>query len=123
MSEVEAEAKVARAIAILKPAGNPFLDLCLWKGRFPSTRVRFCSEELKRNLIIEQVHLPLLEAGNDVVSWQGVRADESQERASLLERECKPVMPNSGAELWHYRPILKWSVDDVFICDAPQARR
>lgn len=102
-----------RAIQMLKPSGNAFLDLCLWKGRFPSTKARFCSEELKRNPIIEQVQLPLLEAGDDVISWQGVRADESASRANLIETESKQTFEN-GAELWNYRPILKWTVADVF---------
>lgn len=107
------EDKVLRALAVLQPTGNPFLDLCLWKGRFPSTRARFCSEELKRNPIIEQVQLPLLDAGDDVISWQGVRADESAARRHLAENECKQVMPN-GAELWNYRPILTWTAEDCF---------
>ncbi|MBF9235566.1 phosphoadenosine phosphosulfate reductase domain-containing protein [Microvirga alba] len=112
-SEEEAAAVVERALAVLQPTGNPFLDLCLWKGRFPSTRARFCSEELKRNPIIEQVQLPLLDAGDDVISWQGVRADESASRANLTERECKGTW-ESGAELWNYRPILKWTAQDCF---------
>lgn len=104
---------VERAVATLVPTGNPFLDLCIWKGRFPSTKARFCSEELKRNPIIEQVQLPLMEMGHDVVSWQGVRADESLARRHLAERECKQRMAN-GAELWNYRPILKWTAQDCF---------
>ena len=36
-----AEEKIDRALAVLHPTGNPFLDLCLWKGRFPSTKARF----------------------------------------------------------------------------------
>jgi 3'-phosphoadenosine 5'-phosphosulfate sulfotransferase (PAPS reductase)/FAD synthetase len=108
-----AEEQVLRALAILKPTGNPFLDLCIWKGRFPSTRARFCSDELKRAPILEQVHYPLIEAGDDVVSWQGVRADESLNRRDLPERECKMVYPN-GAELWNFRPILKWTAQDAF---------
>lgn len=105
--------KIDRARAALEPTGNPFLDLCLWKGRFPSTRARFCSEELKRNPIIALVHNPLLDAGDDVISWQGVRADESPARANLPENECKRVHEN-GAELWNFRPILQWTVEDVF---------
>jgi hypothetical protein len=35
-----------RALAVLHPTGNPFLDLCLWKGRFPSRKAQFCTEEL-----------------------------------------------------------------------------
>jgi 3'-phosphoadenosine 5'-phosphosulfate sulfotransferase (PAPS reductase)/FAD synthetase len=108
-----AEEKVLRALAVMTPTGNPFLDLCIWKGRFPSTKARFCSEELKRNPIIAQVQRPLLDAGDDVISWQGVRADESENRRHLPENECKETHAN-GAELWNYRPILQWTVDDVF---------
>lgn len=107
------DAIITRALAALKPTGNPFLDLCIWKGRFPSTKARFCSEELKRNPIIEQVQMPLLEAGDDVISWQGVRADESLARRDLPERDCVGGGPDGGS-LWNYRPILKWTVDDVF---------
>lgn len=38
---------VAQVLALLRPTGNPFLDLCMLKGRFPSTKARFCSQELK----------------------------------------------------------------------------
>lgn len=97
-----------RAIAMLFPTGNPFLDLCLWKGRFPSTKVRFCTEELKRNPIINDVFLPLLDAGDMVVSWQGIRRDESPARRHVPE--CSDV----GGGLFNYRPILKWPVEAVF---------
>lgn len=107
------EELVLRALDALKPTGNPFLDLCIWKGRFPSTKARFCSEELKRNPIIEQVQLPLIEQGDDIISWQGVRADESLARRHLTERELKGQWPN-GAELWNYRPILKWTAQNCF---------
>jgi 3'-phosphoadenosine 5'-phosphosulfate sulfotransferase (PAPS reductase)/FAD synthetase len=113
-TEAEAEEKIQRALAVLKPTGNPFLDLCIWKGRFPSTKARFCSEELKRNPITDQVHNPLINQGIDVVSWQGVRADESENRRNLPERECKVVDADTGAELWNYRPILTWTAEDAF---------
>jgi len=74
----------ARAAAAMAPTGNPFMDLALLKGRFPSTKVRFCSEKLKRNPIIEQVLLPLL-GDSLVLSWQGVRAQESEARSHLPE--------------------------------------
>lgn len=106
-------ADIARAAAALVPSGIPFLDLCIWKGRFPSSQAAFCSAELKRNPIISQVHNPLLEAGVDVFSWQGVRRDESLKRRMLTESECKQVHAN-GAELWNYRPILDWSAVDCF---------
>lgn len=103
---------IDRAAAALIPTGNPFLDLCIWKGRFPSSGAAFCSEELKRNPIIQQVQKPLLERGEDVISWQGVRADESLRRRFLTEREFKET--GTLGELWNYRPILKWTAEDAF---------
>ena len=108
------QADIDRAAAALVPTGNPFLDLCIWKGRFPSSKAAFCSEELKRNPIIRQVQNPLLDAGGDVVSWQGVRRDESLRRSTLPERELKLRRDDTGAELWNYRPILDWTAADVF---------
>ena len=69
-----------RILEYLKPSGNPFLDLCILKGRFPSTRARFCSQELKNIAIYNHVFEPLLENQNIIISWQGVRADESKDR-------------------------------------------
>lgn len=106
--------RIQQVLDLLHPTGNPFLDLCMLKGRFPSTRGRFCSQELK--------HLPILQLTNqwmaegwEVESWQGVRADESHSRSKLPEREeCERKDYSTGAELNIYRPILKWNVDDVF---------
>jgi len=99
--------RVARALELLQPTGNPFLDMCLMKGRFPSARARFCTEELKHFPICRQVQLPLMKTGR-VLSWQGVRADESPSRA-----KAKPLEQGDG-RIWHFRPILSWSVGDVF---------
>lgn len=107
------QSAIDRASAALVPTGNPFLDLCIWKGRFPSTKAAFCSEELKRNPIIKQVQTPILEDGIDVISWQGVRRDESLNRRFLSERELK-LTHASGAELWNYRPILDWTAEECF---------
>ena len=101
------EERVLKALETLVPTGNPFLDLCLWKGRFPSTKARFCSEELKRNPIVE-AQIELLDAGDEIWSWQGVRADESLARRDL------PELDEVGGGLWNYRPILKWTAEDCF---------
>lgn len=108
-----AENIVESALAVLHPTGNPFLDLCIQKGRFPSTKARFCSEELKKIPITNQVQLPILNEGHDVISWQGVRADESPRRAMLPESESKGAV-DGGGEFWNYRPILKWTAEECF---------
>ena len=100
--------QAASAIPYLVPTGNPFVDLCIWKGRFPSTKARFCSEELKRNVILEQVNKPLWNEGAYIVSWQGVRADESSARALLEEEE------DVDQNYTIYRPLLRWTAEECF---------
>ena len=96
-----------RALAVLHPSGNAFLDLCMWKGRFPSRKVQFCTEELKRNMIVGY-QLDLIERGHRVVSWQGIRREESANRrhAKTIER--------IGPHLWVYRPIAHWTAQQAF---------
>jgi 3'-phosphoadenosine 5'-phosphosulfate sulfotransferase (PAPS reductase)/FAD synthetase len=100
---------VARALSVFErgPTGNPYLDLCIIKARFPSRMAQFCTQYLKTEPLTEYA-LELIEQHGAVESWQGVRADESASRAKLPERE------DLGAGLTIYRPILKWSVEDVF---------
>lgn len=57
---------------------------------------------------MEQVYNPALDRGEKVVSWQGVRADESHARSKLEEYESTP----EGFDV--YRPLLDWTVKDVF---------
>ncbi|MDM5352609.1 phosphoadenosine phosphosulfate reductase family protein [Lysinibacillus sphaericus] len=102
------ETIIQQALEVLHPTGNPFLDLCMWKGRFPSTMARFCTVELKVRPMFDQVYVPILEAGNHVVSWQGIRANESLSRSKMAETEETP----EGYTI--YRPILDWDVYDVF---------
>lgn len=104
------EALIEQALNYLVPTGIPFLDLCLWKGRFPSSKTRFCTEELKVFPVRDQIFAPLLadcDTG-DVYSWQGIRAEESRARAML------PELDEVAVGLWNYRPILTWTAGQVF---------
>jgi 3'-phosphoadenosine 5'-phosphosulfate sulfotransferase (PAPS reductase)/FAD synthetase len=111
------QADVDRAVAALVPTGNPFLDLCLWKGRFPSRRAQFCTQFLKTEPLVEH-QLGFIERGDaDAVwSWQGVRIDESEARRTRLQGTgaCVRSFDVAGGGLFNYRPILRWNVGDVF---------
>lgn len=96
-----------RALAVLHPTGNPFLDLCLWKGRFPSRKAQFCTEQLKRDPAVA-FQLDLVDQGYTVVSWQGVRRDESLNRRHALQFE------RIGPRMYAYRPLVEWSAQQVF---------
>jgi 3'-phosphoadenosine 5'-phosphosulfate sulfotransferase (PAPS reductase)/FAD synthetase len=99
------------ALETLHPTGNPFLDMCIWKGRFPSTKARFCTDELKTIPITQQVVFPIIKAGGRVRSWQGVRSDESARRATYKMHE------RGEFGIWIHRPLLRWTAMDVFaIC-------
>lgn len=95
-----------RVLGALSPTGNPFLDLCLWKGRFPSSTRRFCTVYLKM-LPIHEYITTMLDAGVEVHSWQGVRAEESANRAKLPKRNLE----DEG--LTAVRPLLRWKLGKV----------
>ncbi len=95
-----------RALAVLHPTGNPFLDLCLWKGRFPSRMAQFCTEELKRNMAVT-FQLDLVDQGFDVISWQGIRRDESLNRRHAKKAE------RIGPKLWAFRPLVDWTAQQT----------
>ena len=101
---------IREALDVLVPTGIPMLDLCLWKGRFPSTRARFCTQELKHEPIIDQVMIPARREHDLVLSWQGVRRQESRSRAKLQDFDIDGDLPG----VWNYRPILRWTADEVF---------
>jgi 3'-phosphoadenosine 5'-phosphosulfate sulfotransferase (PAPS reductase)/FAD synthetase len=96
-----------RALAVLRPSGNAFLDLCMWKGRFPSRKAQFCTQELKTAMAVE-FQLELMDQGYKVISWQGIRRNESHNRrnARLWERV--------GPALRIFRPIVEWTAQQVF---------
>lgn len=110
-SEQRAENIIRKALNILYPTGNPFLDMCLLKGRFPSTKARFCSQLLKHDVVKKQIIDPLLEEYEEVVLWQGVRKQESVQRAKLPIWE---IDADNTPGLNIYRPILNWTHDEVF---------
>lgn len=108
LSPESAQATVDSALKVLVPTGNPFLDMCIWKGRFPSPKGRFCTDELKTLPITDQVVWPILKSGIGVRSWQGVRREESPRRAKYNPHE------QIDFGVWVYRPLLEWNVDEVF---------
>lgn len=93
---------ITNALTVLKPTGVPFLDLCLWKGRFPSRMAQFCTQELKRYPLDEYL-FGLMGQGFGVENWRGIRRDESRNRADALEREDTP----EGFTI--VRPIATWT--------------
>lgn len=91
-------------IRILKSEG--FLNLAIRKGRFPSARARFCTQELKIFPMLHYLEEMWL-FGHEVILHSGVRANESFERSQMQEygeqNHCRIR-----------RPLLKWTINDVW---------
>lgn len=111
---------IERALALLHPTGIPFLDVAMLHGRFPSTKVRFCTSDTK---LIPLMHRkrPLLDDGISVIDWIGERADESPARAR--KKPIQSVRYPSGARNILYRPIFRWSAADAFAISARHGLR
>lgn len=61
-----------------------FLDMVKNKGRFPSPKARFCTEQLKTIPMIDYI---LDEVHEDILVIQGIRGDESFAR-SKMSKQC-----------------------------------
>lgn len=95
------------ALSVLHPTGNPFLDLCLLNGSFPTHFTRFCTRELKVNLVNESL-LDLHESGTPLVVWQGVKRADSQQRQHLRR------FARQAPGWWLFRPLIDWTDEQVF---------
>lgn len=104
---------IYRAVELLHPTGNPFLDLCMLKGRFPSRRAQFCTEELKV-APVDDLFRPVLESGRSIIVWLGERAEESLNRARKPVIQRIRMFPDSNTSKVLYRPIHSWTAAQTF---------
>lgn len=89
------------------PSGNPFLDLWQWKGRAPSAKAQFCTENLKLAPIRDWLNS--IRSHHEVEMYVGIRAGESARRAKMPEEEDSDYY-----DCIVKRPLLRWSEDEVF---------
>ncbi|WP_271728725.1 phosphoadenosine phosphosulfate reductase family protein [Aquimarina algiphila] len=72
-------------VALTSKKYDGLIDLSLKKKRFPSTKARFCTQELKVKPFIDYI---LDEVKEHVIVIQGIRADESAAR-SRMNGQCR----------------------------------
>lgn len=102
---------IEQAITLLHPTGDPFVDLTLLKGRFPSSQARFCTDRLKLEPM-RNLKQKIWDEGLNTIEWLGERAAESPARAK--KPPLQRIRQVCGASSVIYRPIHQWSADDVF---------
>lgn len=111
---IEFDTPLDAALSVLHPSGNSFLDAALLHGKFPMLRDRFCTDELKIKVAYDKVVGPLINDGEVVVQWSGVRGDESSKRASYARFEMDNRDKNNQDFLYNFLPIHNWTAADVF---------
>jgi len=75
------------------------------KQRIPSAKARFCTEDLKVRPMIKWID----SIDDERIIYQGIRAEESQKRAEMAEKEWSDVYDG-----WVVRPLIKWTSKEVF---------
>lgn len=100
--------KLEHILEHLVPSGNQFLDLCKLRAGFPSHFSQFCTDRLKIQPIHKQVFQPILEVGDYIIQWLGVRREESKRRANT------PMWEERTEDIVSYYPIRNWTEAQVF---------
>lgn len=84
----------------MKPTGNAFLDMMLWKGRAPSTKAQFCTEILKLWPILFWLDKHYPKSEYEWLMHTGIRNEESQRREKIINHfswndffDCLSVFP------------------------------
>lgn len=97
-----------------------FLALSIWKGRFPSPKVRFCTEKLKIEPTLHYLE-ELWVQGYEVVAHSGVRASESIERSVMTEwgeqffcKVRRPLLTLSLADIWGIHKKYKLPINPLY---------
>lgn len=86
-----------------------FVSLAKYKKRFPSTKARFCTEELKVKPMIDYI----LSLNDSCIVIQGIRSGESAARAEM-DAECmyfkyyfEPIETNSTRLIKYEKQLSK----------------
>ncbi|QKJ87458.1 Phosphoadenosine phosphosulfate reductase [Paramixta manurensis] len=108
---IDFETALDAALSVMHPSGNSFLDAALLHGKFPMLRDRFCTDELKIQIAYDAAIRPMLDEGEVVVQWSGVRGDESSKRAGY---DRFAVDMRDEGYLFNFLPIHQWTAADVF---------
>jgi 3'-phosphoadenosine 5'-phosphosulfate sulfotransferase (PAPS reductase)/FAD synthetase len=86
------------------------------RAGFPGRMTRFCTRELKLDPLRAYHDQVEEEIDGETISALGIRADESESRKDALEWEDQgPKYTRSTWGGWIWRPLIRWSVEDVLL--------
>lgn len=83
-----------------------FEQLCIERKMVPGLHYRFCTKELK----VVPMWRWIESQPDEVTIYQGIRADESDERSKMQAKEWV----DAATGYWIERPIFNWTTSEVF---------
>lgn len=98
-----------KLVTIKSKKYDGFVDLAVKKKRFPSTKARFCTEELKSIPAIDYV----LSLNESIIVIEGIRKNESNSRSKMTQ-ECMYFLgyfqPNAKGKVhsYHKKEVFEW---------------
>jgi DNA sulfur modification protein DndC len=103
-------------------AGKTFIEMVRARGMFPSSDIKNCTSDLKRDVIEKLMKKVATERGvKVVVNCTGIRAAESKKRSrkipiAINKRMTTTVLKDGSQKrlCWDLMPIFNWSKEDVF---------
>lgn len=85
------------------------------KAPWPSSAMRYCTSDLKRDPIHKFIRNICKERGiNQAVNCTGIRAQESAARAKQVELSTNKKLTNQTRTVWDWKPIFNWTTEEVF---------
>lgn len=107
------DAQIQAALDETYMRDNSMLNVIILHGSMPTRLARFCTQDLKIDVMFNQVLLPALaEFDGEIVNFSGVRGDESERRSHY--KWCSEDPRGEGGFLYTFLPIHKWNVNDVW---------
>jgi 3'-phosphoadenosine 5'-phosphosulfate sulfotransferase (PAPS reductase)/FAD synthetase len=115
LQHLSAESKEERQLFLRRmvkcvPTGNGMHDLLIWKGRSPSSKAQFCTENLKLWPILFYLENNYPKSGHEWEMFTGIRAGESLSRSKK-----EPWMWNSFFDCINIMPLLYETEEAVFL--------
>lgn len=91
----------------MKPSGNRFLDMMIWKNAVPTGKLQFCTEHLK--LWPQKFYLEANYPNHEWFIHLGIRAGESKARSTR-----QPFAWNSFFDCLEVCPLIYLTTEEVF---------
>ena len=114
-------------LRIEKRTGGDLLDYVRRRGKWPSSKQRFCTSDFKRGPIRRTMtalvrETEYLEGPTEraiagpvrILNCMGMRAEESPFRAKKQPFEFDPKASNGKREVWNWLPIHDWTTEQVW---------